>query len=47
MSYHTTLIKSKEFYSALQHARTIAADVQTMLNENDLDLVFFPYRYAT
>lgn len=44
MSYHTSLVKSNDFFSSLKQARIVANDVQNMLNENGHDVAFFPYR---
>lgn len=44
MSYHTTVTKSNDFYTALKEARIVADDIQTMMAEHDPSAVFFPYR---
>lgn len=44
MSYHTTVIKSYDFYSSLEKAREIADDVKAMLRKKDPSAEFFPYR---
>lgn len=43
MSYHTTVITSKEFYSAMQRARDLTDEIQEMFNEQGRDLEVFPY----
>lgn len=44
MSYHTRVTKSYDFYSSLEKAREIAADVKGMLTQKDPSAEFFPYR---
>lgn len=44
MTYHTTCITSKEFYTALVRARQLSADINAMFKENNLDIQVFPYR---
>lgn len=45
MSYHTTAVGSKDFYTSLGQAQKVADGVKQMLAENGYaDVVFFPYR---
>lgn len=46
MSYHTTVTKSYDFYSSLESARELAADVKEMLQKKDDSVEFFPYRWV-
>lgn len=43
MSYHTTVIKSDEFYTALKKARELSDEIETTFRENGKDLKVFPY----
>ncbi|KFB38094.1 AGAP000579-PA-like protein [Anopheles sinensis] len=43
MSYHTTAVTSRQFYTALEQARLIADDIQQMLNERQANVDIFPY----
>lgn len=43
MSYQTTTVNSKDFIAALRSAQTLAADIQTSLQDQGHDVVFFPY----
>lgn len=42
-SYHTTLVTSYDFTTALRESRKIADDVKAMLEEKGIDSAFFPY----
>lgn len=44
MSYHTRVTKSYDFYTSLEKAREIAADIEGMLKQKDASAEFFPYR---
>lgn len=44
MSYHTTVTKSYDFYSSLESARELAAEVKQILQKKDESVEFFPYR---
>ncbi|XP_062539405.1 NPC intracellular cholesterol transporter 1 homolog 1b [Armigeres subalbatus] len=43
MSYHTTVITSRNFYEALDWARRITGDIQLMFDEKGIDVEIFPY----
>uniref|UniRef100_A0A182JGB1 Uncharacterized protein n=1 Tax=Anopheles atroparvus TaxID=41427 RepID=A0A182JGB1_ANOAO len=43
MSYHTTAVTSRQFYTALEQARQIADDIQHMLDERRANVEIFPY----
>ena len=43
MSYHTTVVTSKDFYTALKKAREISGDIEEMLRKNDKSVEVFPY----
>ncbi|XP_058815387.1 NPC intracellular cholesterol transporter 1 homolog 1b [Topomyia yanbarensis] len=43
MSYHTTVITSRDFYEALQWARRITNDIQQVLDEKGAGVEIFPY----
>uniref|UniRef100_W8BF01 Niemann-Pick C1 protein n=1 Tax=Ceratitis capitata TaxID=7213 RepID=W8BF01_CERCA len=43
MQYSTTSTTSLQFYSALREARRIAADINAMFAEQNLDVSIFPY----
>uniref|UniRef100_A0A182PQ62 SSD domain-containing protein n=1 Tax=Anopheles epiroticus TaxID=199890 RepID=A0A182PQ62_9DIPT len=43
MSYHTTTVTSRQFYTALEQARLIADDIQRMLDERNAGVEIFPY----
>lgn len=43
MSYHTTTVKSIDFYTALREARKISTDLNKMLADNNLETKIFPY----
>ncbi|XP_055525163.1 NPC intracellular cholesterol transporter 1 homolog 1b [Wyeomyia smithii] len=43
MSYHTTVITSRDFYEALQWARRVSDDIQEMLDEKQTGVEIFPY----
>uniref|UniRef100_A0A182W4Q6 SSD domain-containing protein n=1 Tax=Anopheles minimus TaxID=112268 RepID=A0A182W4Q6_9DIPT len=43
MSYHTTAVTSRQFYTALEQARLIADDIQRMLDERNAGVEIFPY----
>lgn len=45
MSYHTTCVTSKDFYTSLEQARVLADDIEATFQSYDLDLKVFPYRY--
>nr|XP_040228141.2 NPC intracellular cholesterol transporter 1 homolog 1b [Anopheles coluzzii] len=42
-TYHTTAVTSRQFYTALEQARLIAADIQQMLDERQAGVEIFPY----
>lgn len=44
-SFHTSLVKSVDFYTSLKQARAVADDIQTDLRRNGHNVTFFPYRY--
>lgn len=44
MSYHTRVTTSVDFYSSLEKARELAADIKGMLIQKDPEAEFFPYR---
>lgn len=44
MSYHTRVTTSNDFYTSLEMARELAADVKGMLRQKDPTAEFFPYR---
>lgn len=46
MTYHTTCITSKEFYTALIKSREIVAGINDMFKENNLDINVFAYRWV-
>lgn len=46
MTYHTTCITSKEFYTALIRARKLSDNINAMFKENNLDVQVFPYRWV-
>ncbi|XP_053681579.1 NPC intracellular cholesterol transporter 1 homolog 1b [Sabethes cyaneus] len=43
MSYHTTVITSRDFYEALQWARRITDEIQEVLDEKQTGVEIFPY----
>uniref|UniRef100_A0A182NDR6 SSD domain-containing protein n=1 Tax=Anopheles dirus TaxID=7168 RepID=A0A182NDR6_9DIPT len=43
MSYHTTAVTSRQFYTALEQARRIADDIQRMLDAQGAGVEIFPY----
>ncbi|XP_053678098.1 NPC intracellular cholesterol transporter 1 homolog 1b [Anopheles nili] len=43
MSYHTTAVTSRQFYTALEQARRISDDIQAMLDEHEAGVEIFPY----
>ncbi|XP_038117109.1 NPC intracellular cholesterol transporter 1 homolog 1b [Culex quinquefasciatus] len=43
MSYHTTVVKSRDFYEALEWARKITDDIQAMLDQQAPGVEIFPY----
>lgn len=43
MSYHTTVITSKEFYTAMQRARDLTDEIQSMFKAEGRELEVFPY----
>jgi Niemann-Pick C1 protein len=43
MSYHTTVITSKDFYTALKKAREISDEIEETFRKNGKDLKVFPY----
>lgn len=43
MSYHTTTVKSVDFYTALREARKIAGDINKMFARNGIQMKIFPY----
>ncbi|KXJ81281.1 hypothetical protein RP20_CCG020355 [Aedes albopictus] len=43
MSYHTTVVTSRDFYEALEWARKITDDIQQMLDEKGAGVEVFPY----
>ncbi|XP_063704530.1 NPC intracellular cholesterol transporter 1 homolog 1b [Culicoides brevitarsis] len=43
MSYHTTVITSKEFYTALKQARLLSDDLNKMFEKHDKNVTVFPY----
>lgn len=43
MSYHTTTITSKDFYSALRESRKISTEITKVLRENGKDVEVFAY----
>lgn len=43
MSYHTTVVTSRDFYEALEWARKITDDIQRMLDEKGAGVEVFPY----
>lgn len=43
MSYHTTTITSKDFYTCLKESRKVTADIEDMLRKYDKDIEVFPY----
>lgn len=43
MSYHTTVITSKEFYTSLKRAREITDSIEESFRDRGLDLKIFPY----
>lgn len=43
MSYHTTVITSKEFYTSLKRAREISESIEESLRERGHNLKVFPY----
>jgi Niemann-Pick C1 protein len=43
MSYHTTVITSEEFYTALKQARVLSAQIEETFKEKGKDLKVFPY----
>lgn len=43
MSYHTTVITSEEFYTALKQARILSAEIEETFKEKGKDLKVFPY----
>lgn len=44
MSYHTTAIKSYDFYTSLEEARKLSSKIQEEISKHDESAVFFPYR---
>lgn len=43
MSYHTTVITSKQFYTALRQARLLSDDLNAMFARYDKNVTVFPY----
>ncbi|XP_058063255.1 NPC intracellular cholesterol transporter 1 homolog 1b [Anopheles bellator] len=43
MSYHTTAVTSRQFYTALEESRRIADRIQAMLDERGASVEIFPY----
>lgn len=43
MSYHTTVITSKEFFTSLKKARELSDAIQTSFNDEGFDVNVFPY----
>lgn len=43
MSYHTTVITSKQFYTALRRAREISEDITETLKQKGFDLKVMSY----
>lgn len=43
MSYHTTVITSKEFYTSLKRAREITDSIKESFKMKGIDLMIFPY----
>ena len=43
MSYHTTVVTSKDFYTALQKGRELSGQMEEMLRKHDKDVEVFPY----
>lgn len=43
MSYHTTVITSKQFYTALKQARALSDDLNSMFSRYDKNVTVFPY----
>uniref|UniRef100_A0A182QGM2 SSD domain-containing protein n=1 Tax=Anopheles farauti TaxID=69004 RepID=A0A182QGM2_9DIPT len=43
MSYHTTAVTSRQFYTALEQARRISDDIQRTLDANGAGVEIFPY----
>lgn len=43
MSYHSTVIKSQEFYTALKKAREMCDEIEKSFKKNGKDLIVFPY----
>lgn len=43
MSYHSTVIKSEEFYTALKKAREMSDEIEKTFKKNGKDLKVFPY----
>jgi Niemann-Pick C1 protein len=46
MGYHTTCIKSIDFYTAMAQARIIGDDIAEMFKEAGKEVTVFPYRFA-
>ncbi|XP_055608436.1 NPC intracellular cholesterol transporter 1 homolog 1b [Uranotaenia lowii] len=43
MTYHTTVVTSRDFYEALDWARRVSSDIQEMLDSSGSGLEIFPY----
>lgn len=43
MQYSTTSTTSKQFYSALREGRRVAAEINAMFKENNVDATIYPY----
>lgn len=46
MSYHTRVTTSYDFYTAMEEARKLGADIKEVISKKDASVNFFPYRYT-